>query len=83
MIEVLYSTGLRVSELVGLRVFDVDMRMGCLRCIGKGDKEAPGGRLGRKATQRSSNTWETGRPALIARAPEGKSSVTPFLFGKP
>ena len=39
MLEVLYSTGLRVSELVNLKVSDLEMRMGCLRCIGKGDKE--------------------------------------------
>ena len=48
MLEVLYSTGLRVSELLNLRLSDVDMRMGCVRCIGKGDKErlVP---IGRKA----------------------------------
>jgi integrase/recombinase XerD len=48
MLEVLYSTGLRVSELLNLRISDVDMRMGCVRCIGKGDKErlVP---IGRKA----------------------------------
>jgi integrase/recombinase XerD len=39
MIEILYSTGLRVSELLNLRISDVDMRIGCVRCIGKGDKE--------------------------------------------
>ena len=48
MIEVLYSTGLRVSELLNLRLSDVDVRMGCVRCIGKGNKErlVP---IGRKA----------------------------------
>jgi integrase/recombinase XerD len=78
MIEVLYSTGLRVSELVGLRVFDVDMRMGCLRCIGKGDKE----RLvptGRKAMAAVQQYLGTGRPALIERRRPG-SPATPFLF---
>ncbi|HWF12864.1 MAG TPA: site-specific integrase, partial [Candidatus Acidoferrales bacterium] len=39
MLEILYSTGLRVSELLNLRMTDVDMRVGCVRCIGKGDKE--------------------------------------------
>jgi len=39
MIEVLYSTGLRVSELVNLRLSDLQMESGCLRCIGKGNKE--------------------------------------------
>jgi integrase/recombinase XerD len=48
MLEVLYSTGLRVSELLNLRLSDIDIRMGCVRCIGKGDKErlVP---IGRKA----------------------------------
>src|SRR5262249_20270466 len=39
MLEVLYSTGLRVSELTGLKVSDMDTKVGCVRCIGKGDKE--------------------------------------------
>ncbi|MGC1256533.1 MAG: site-specific integrase, partial [Candidatus Acidiferrales bacterium] len=39
MIELLYSTGLRVSELCGLKTADLQMEVGCLRCIGKGNKE--------------------------------------------
>jgi integrase/recombinase XerD len=39
MIELMYSCGLRVSELCGVRVGDLRMEDGCLRCIGKGDKE--------------------------------------------
>jgi len=39
MLEVLYSTGLRVSELVGLRITEMDLGMGCVRCLGKGNKE--------------------------------------------
>jgi integrase/recombinase XerD len=39
MIELLYSSGLRVSELCGLKIADFQMEMGCLRCIGKGNKE--------------------------------------------
>jgi integrase/recombinase XerD len=78
MIEVLYSTGLRVSELTGLRVFDVDMRMGCLRCIGKGDKErlVP---VGRKAMAAVQQYLGTGRPALLERRRQG-TPATPFLF---
>src|SRR5262249_24436771 len=39
MIATLYATGLRVSELVKLRVEDVDLGVGCLRATGKGRKQ--------------------------------------------
>jgi integrase/recombinase XerD len=39
MIQVLYATGLRVSELVGLRVDGVNLDGGFVRCVGKGSKE--------------------------------------------
>jgi integrase/recombinase XerD len=39
MLEVLYATGLRVSELVGLQLAHVDRAGGLVRVIGKGDKE--------------------------------------------
>lgn len=39
MVEVLYATGLRVSELVGLRLGDLHLDAGYLRCVGKGSKE--------------------------------------------
>lgn len=39
MLETLYATGLRVSELVGLRVHEVSLADGVLRAFGKGSKE--------------------------------------------
>jgi integrase/recombinase XerD len=39
MLEVLYATGLRVSELVGLKIFEVDLNGNVVRTIGKGSKQ--------------------------------------------
>jgi integrase/recombinase XerD len=66
MLEVLYSTGLRVSELIGLRVSDLDSKVGCVRCIGKGDKEriVP---VGRKALMMVEKYLREARPKLLGR----------------
>jgi integrase/recombinase XerC len=63
MLEVLYATGIRVGELVGLDVDDVDRDRNVLRVLGKGRKErtVPFGRPAARALE----TWlRTGRPAL-------------------
>jgi integrase/recombinase XerD len=66
MLEVLYSTGLRVSELIGLRVSDLDSKVGCVRCIGKGDKEriVP---VGRKALIMVEKYLRDARPKLLGK----------------
>jgi integrase/recombinase XerD len=76
MLEVLYSTGLRVSELVSLRVSDLDGKAGCLRCIGKGDKEriVP---VGRKALGMVDKYLREARPQLLRQA---KAANGPTLF---
>jgi integrase/recombinase XerD len=76
MLEVLYSTGLRVSELISLGVSNLDARVGCVRCIGKGDKEriVP---VGRKALSMVDRYLREARPQLCGK---GKSSGTPTLF---
>ena len=67
MVELLYATGLRVSELVSLRGGDLDLEGGCLRCLGKGNKErlVP---MGRKAAQRLRAYLERARPALLGKS---------------
>ncbi len=76
MLEVLYSTGLRVSELVGLRVMDMDRTAGCVRCIGKGNKEriVP---IGKKALALVDRYLRDARPKLIKA---GKQSNPTALF---
>jgi integrase/recombinase XerD len=39
MLELLYATGLRASEIVGLRLPDLNLDIGYLRCLGKGNRE--------------------------------------------
>jgi len=53
MIELLYATGLRVSELTGLRLNDINLQMGYIRAVGKGDKErlVPMGEVAMKCLQ--------------------------------
>ena len=66
LLELLYGTGLRVSELASLKVSDLHMTMGFLRCYGKGAKEriVPLGNLATKATE---TYLETARPHLIRK----------------
>ena len=76
MLEVLYSTGLRVSELTSLKVTDLDTKVGCVRCIGKGDKErvVP---VGRKALGIVERYLRDGRPELLKPARAGAGA---YLF---
>ena len=73
MLEVLYATGLRVSELVKLKVADLQLDAGIVRCLGKGNKErvVP---LGRKSLAALDDYLRRGRPALTRRR------TTPYLF---
>ncbi|MDO9470575.1 MAG: site-specific tyrosine recombinase XerD [Nitrosomonas sp.] len=65
MLEVLYASGLRVSELINLRYSQVSMDMGVLRVMGKGRKErlAP---LGEESLEWLSRYTKEARPALLS-----------------
>ena len=64
MLEVLYATGLRVSELLRLRLGDLHLDAGYLRCWGKGNKErvVP---LGGEADARVQHYLARARPGLL------------------
>ena len=69
MLEVLYATGLRVSELVGLRLEQVNLRQGVVRVLGKGNKErlVP---LGEEALHWLERYLRDARPALFRGVPD-------------
>ncbi len=64
MLEVLYATGIRVSELIGLKLNDVNFEMGFVIVYGKGSKEriVP---MGEKALEKLKPYMESSRPALL------------------
>jgi integrase/recombinase XerD len=74
MLELLYACGLRVSELVGLCLNQVNLRAGCLRILGKGNKErlTP---LGEPAALWLSDYLRVARPSLL-----GVDQRIEFLF---
>lgn len=73
LIEALYATGMRVSELIHLRASDLNLDAGYLTCTGKGSKQriVP---IGEEASKWVTKYMREGRPALLRR----RSS--PWLF---
>jgi integrase/recombinase XerD len=73
LIELLYATGLRVSELISLRAGDLNMDEGYLTCVGKGDKQriVP---MGQQASDWVRRYMREGRPAIV------KKKSSPWLF---
>ena len=74
MLELLYGAGLRVSELVGLSLSQIDVNLGCVRVVGKGAKErvVP---IGQTAGKMLVEYVEHVRPALL----KGRSSRVLFV----
>jgi integrase/recombinase XerC len=77
LFETLYGSGIRVSELTGLDVFDVDFSGGCLRVSGKGRREriVP---VGEKALKRI----QTYRDRLFADSGIGMAADGPLFLNK-
>ncbi len=73
LIEVLYATGLRVSELIHLRASDLNLEAGYLSTTGKGSKQriVP---VGDQATHWLTKYIREGRPALMGKR------TSPWLF---
>ena len=73
MLELLYATGIRVSELIQLRQSNLDMRLGAVRVTGKGNKQriVP---VHATALRMIADYVERGRPLLL------KGKATPWLF---
>jgi integrase/recombinase XerD len=73
MLDLLYATGVRVSELITLRMADYDQMAGTVRVTGKGNKQrmVP---VGRHAVASIERYLETERPKLL------KNRQSPFLF---
>lgn len=73
ILETLYATGMRVSELSNLKTNNVNLDIGFLRCIGKGNKERiiP---LGKKAIHSINRYLEFSRPHFL------KKKVSDFIF---
>ena len=73
MLEVLYATGLRVSELVSLRLDQMNLRQGVVRVIGKGNRErlVP---VGEEAQQWVEKFLHDARPGIVG------AQQTDYLF---
>ena len=73
LLEVMYATGLRVSELVNLKMSDLHLELGLIQTIGKGDKERiiP---IGEVAIDWLQRYFKTSRIALL------KEHESPYVF---
>ena len=73
LVEMLYATGMRVSELVGVKPADLNLDEGYLTCIGKGDKQriVP---MGHDAVEWVRRYMREGRPQLLHKR------TSPWLF---
>ncbi len=76
ILELLYATGLRVTELTGLKMTNINLQAGYIRTIGKGSKERiiP---AGTKALDSIKEYLKSGMPPLLKKDP---AKAGPYLF---
>jgi integrase/recombinase XerD len=81
ILEVLYATGLRASELIGLRAADVEMEVGIVTCFGKGRKErlVP---IGAEARRWVSRYLDEVRPALAGQGKGAQARAVELFLGQ-
>jgi integrase/recombinase XerD len=74
MLELLYASGLRVSELINLKIMDINLEAGFVRVFGKGSKEriVP---MGSRALQALQAYLASGRPKMLKAG-----QTSPYLF---
>ena len=75
MLEVLYATGLRVSELINLQTSQISLQQGVIRVVGKGDKErlVPVGEI---ALDWLMQYYQLSRPCLLSRSQSEKKQLS-------
>jgi len=79
MIELLYATGMRVSELINIRAVDLHLDEHYLTCVGKGDTErlSP---IGEQATDWVRRYQRDGRPELVKAGGSARGRSSPRMF---
>jgi integrase/recombinase XerD len=82
LLELLYATGLRISEAAALDIADLDLEGGLVRAVGKGAKEriVPVGRAALEALA----AWlgPRGRPSLVPRRPAARADLGALFLGR-
>ncbi len=78
ILEVIYATGCRVSEVSGMNLADLDLRSGEVKVLGKGSKERIT-LIGRAAQEALSGYLHNARPKLLAKRKDGENEQAVFL----
>jgi site-specific recombinase XerD len=79
LLEILYASGARIAEVVGLDLGSIELSVGTVRLLGKGAKErvVP---IGEPACMAVERYLDRGRPELAARAPDGEPRISALLL---